>query len=68
VISSYGFCIAKNQYDSAQARIWRKIERQDKTEDRLSKALLVTEERYIESYEELDSLTKVIRFKMNRLN
>ena len=66
--SSYGFCIGKNQYDSAQARIWRKVEKQDKTEERLARALLVTEEQYLESYEELESLTKVIRFKMNRLN
>jgi len=41
--SSYGFCIPTNQYDSVQSRIWRKIDKKDKTESRLAEALLVSE-------------------------
>lgn len=51
-----------------QTRIWRKVDRKDKTESRLSEALLVSETQFEESYEEIDTLTKTIRFKMNRLN
>ena len=51
-----------------QIRIWRKVERKDKTESRLSEAICVTESQYHEKYEDLESLTKVIRFKMNRFN
>jgi hypothetical protein len=51
-----------------QARIWRKVDRKDKTEGRLAEALLMSEEQYLKEYEELDSLTKVIRLKYNRLN
>jgi len=30
-----------------QVRIWRKVDRKDKTEERLAEALLVKEEQYI---------------------
>jgi hypothetical protein len=34
----------------------------------MSEALLVSEAQFNKNYDELDSLTKTIRFKMNRLN
>jgi hypothetical protein len=49
-------------------RIWRKVERKDKTESRLAEAMLVSEKEYIANYDDIDSLSRVIRFKMNRLN
>ena len=51
-----------------QARIWRKVEKKDKTEAKLAEALVVTEEQYLKNYDSIDSLTKVIRFKPGRLN
>lgn len=65
---SYGFCISNNQYDSVQTRIWRKVDKKDKTEARLAEALILNEEQYHKNYEEIDSLTKIIRFKPARLN
>jgi hypothetical protein len=49
-------------------RIWRKIDKKDKTEVGLSEALLVSEDTFLKQYEEIDNLTKKIRFKANRLN
>lgn len=51
-----------------QARIWRKVEKKDKTEAKLAEALVVSEDQYIKNYEEIDSMTKTIRFKPGRLN
>lgn len=68
IIFSYGFCISNNQYDSVQTRIWRKVDKKDKTETRLAEALIVNEEQYHKNYEEIDSLTKTVRFKPARLN
>ena len=68
ILLYYGFCIATNQYDSLQVRIWRKIDKKDKTEEGLSEALLVSEDTLLKQYEEIDNLTKKIRFKANRLN
>ena len=51
-----------------QARIWRKVEKKDKTEAKLAEALVVSEDQYIKNYEEIDSITKTIRFKPARLN
>lgn len=64
----YGFCISPNQYDSLQVRIWRKVDKKDKTDDRLSEAMLVTEDQFLKQYEEIDALTKKIRFKASRLS
>ena len=68
ILLYYGFCIAPNQYDSGQVRIWRKVDKKDKTDARLSEALLVGEDMFMKQYEEIDNLTKKIRFKANRLN
>jgi hypothetical protein len=51
-----------------QTRIWRKVDKKDKTEDRLSEALVVSEEQYVKNYDQIDQLTKIIRFKPARLN
>jgi hypothetical protein len=67
-LNSYGFCITPNQYDSVQVRIWRKVERKDKTEEKLAEALLVKEEQYLKHPDEINHLTKTIRFKAARLN
>ena len=44
------------------------MDRKDKIESRLAEALLVSEEQYLKNYDEIDTLTKTIRFKLNRLN
>jgi hypothetical protein len=49
-------------------RIWRKVDKKDKTEDRLAEALMVSEEAFLKQYDDIGNLTKKIRFKANRLN
>jgi hypothetical protein len=51
-----------------QARIWRKVDVKDKTESRLAQAMIVSEAQYLKDYDEIDHLTKTVRFKINRLN
>jgi hypothetical protein len=51
-----------------QVRIWRKVEKKDKTEDRLSEALLVSEADFNKKYDEIDNLAAKIRLRKSRLN
>lgn len=44
-------------------RVWRSLSRQDKASHRIAKAMVVTEEEYVENMENIESLTKIIRLK-----
>lgn len=68
ILLYYGFCISPNQYDSLQVRIWRKVDKKDKTDTRLADALLVSEEAFLKQYDEIDNQSKKIRFRASRLN
>ena len=63
----YGFCFYGNQYDSLECHIWRQLEREEKTQSRLARSLLLTEEDFLENYDDISSLAKAIRFKFSRL-
>lgn len=58
----------ENQYDSLSFRIWRSIEKEDKTKFRLAQALIVKEDEYHENYDEINDLTKIVTLKSQKLN